>query len=217
MYDAKRNMLAGMLIMHLTAGILIPGLSAGLIAAAEGVRIPENPPEPTVNIKNALDRGEQTDIPATVITATGERLSGSLLVPFNSLEIEFNEDGKSRIRNVELSGIESIEFTRWRGIERRKNEFAFYPVRARITLSDKKIIECGRNIPQLNKMFFHDSRVTSSIYSYFYDYRKDNVWLTSGHTEIDYPETNPNGNTVVRIIFNRIENANPFEWLFFRK
>ena len=82
------------------------------------------------------------DFPATIVTARGDKKTGTLAVKAGSIEVAAKEDGALRKMSVAIADIDSIEITHWRSIERRRNEFAFYPDEMKITLRDKKVLLC---------------------------------------------------------------------------
>jgi hypothetical protein len=173
------------------------------------LRIPRDPDPPAVDIKEK-NKGKPEDTRVTVETMKGEPMEGSLILDFDLLDIEV---GTARKESIPLAGIDSIEFIQWRGTERRKNEFAFYPCQTRIIMKDKKVYVSDRNIPKLNRLMFKNVKGNRFMYSYFYDYRKNNAWKNSGETDMRYPETNPPPGTLVRIIFLKTENKNWLERL----
>jgi hypothetical protein len=80
-------------------------------------------------------------------------------------------------------------------------------------MKDKKVYVSDGNIPKLNRLMFKNVKGNRFIYSYFYDYRKNNAWKNSGEADMRYPETNPPPGTLVRIIFLKTENKNWLERL----
>jgi hypothetical protein len=126
------------------------------------------------------------------------------------------DNGVARKETIPLAGIDVIEFIRWRGTERRKHEFAFYPSLTRIRMGDKKVYECGRNIPKLNKLLFKNFKGNRFMYAYFYDHRKDDRWKNSGEPDMRYPETTPPSGTLLRIIFTKTGEKNILEKLLFK-
>lgn len=185
-------------------------------SSSNGPRSPKEPSSLTVEVLDPKGSGRVTDLPATIVTARGDKKTGSLTVKFGSIEIETAEEGARRKMAVAVADIETIEFTRWRGVERRKNEFAFYPSETKIILRDKKTLVCAGSIPLLNRLAFTYGGESRFIYSFFYDYRKHDAWKNSGQTGREYPETNPFGDTLVKIIFIREELKNPLEKLLSR-
>jgi hypothetical protein len=176
------------------------------------LRIPRDPDPPAVDIKEK-DKGKPEDNRVTVETMKGEPMEGSLILDFDLLDIEVMDGGAARKESIPLAGIDSIEFIQWRGSERRKNEFAFYPIQTRIIMKDKKVYICGRNIPKLNRLMIKSAKGSRIMFSYFYDYRKNNAWKNSGEADMSYPETHPSPGTLVRIIFSKTENKNWLERL----
>lgn len=207
----RRRMMAALM---LAAALALPRLNAvEQKTGSGGVRAPNEPAAPDVDMEKKK-RPDGDGVPATVEMATGEKMTGVLVITFDSLEIETAEAGGSRVTAVPLGAIDSIEFIRWAGKELRKNEFAFYHAAARITLTDKKVIESVRNIPALNRLVFKDAKGSRRLYSFFYDYRKDGTWKNSGKADIAYPETNPHGDALVRIMFLKKEEVNPLDTIF---
>src|SRR5512145_1344077 len=94
---------------------------------SDGPRSPKDPSSPAVEVLDRKGGGRETDLPATVVTARGDRKTGALVVKSGSVEVETAEGGSLRRKTLAIADIDSIEITRWRGVERRKNEFAFYP------------------------------------------------------------------------------------------
>ena len=185
-------------------------------SSSGGPRPPKEPSSLSVEVLNPGGSGRETDIPATIVTARGDKKTGALAVKSGSIEVETVEEGGRRKMTVAIADIETIEFTRWRGVERRKNEFAFYPSETRILLRDKKALVCRGSIPLLNRLAFKYGGESRFIFSYFYDYWKHDAWKNSGQTGREYPETNPSGDTLVKIIFLREEMKNPLEKLLSR-
>ena len=183
---------------------------------AEGFRAPKDPSVPPVELLDRKYTGREKAMAATIVTARGDKKTGTLDVTFGAIDVELVEEGARRKTSVALADIESIEFTRWRGIERRKNEFAFYPCEIRIVLRDRKQLLCAGRIPVLNRLSFRQGGESRFIYSFFYDYLKGGSWKNSGQAGREYPETNPFGDTLVRIIFIREEMKNPLEKLLSR-
>ncbi len=205
----------GILVMALLlAGAL--GAEEKKSSSANGPRSPEDPSAPSVEVRDRRDSGRATDLPATVVNARGDKRTGSLVVKFGSLEVETMEGGARRKTAVAIADIESIEFTRWRGTERRKHEFTFYPSDMKIILRDKKMLLCTGGAALLNRLAFRSGGESRFIYSYFYDYWKNNAWRNSGQSDRNYPETNPFGDTLVKILFLREEMKNPLEKLLSR-
>jgi hypothetical protein len=211
----RRITARGAAALFLAAALAFPFLLAGQQKSESGgVHPPKEPAAPDVDIVQKKGKHDETGVPATVVTAGGVTSTGSLSLPFASIEVEGMENGASRKTVLPLDRIDSIEFTLWQGRERRKNEFAFHPVRARIVLTDKKTIESTRNISALNRVMFRGQKGARQLYSFFYDYRKNGAWKNSGKADMAYPETNPLAGTLVKISFQRQDTFNPLEILF---
>lgn len=207
-------------VTGLLLAALVPGASP---AAAEkpapssgGPASPKDPSSPSVELRDPRDAGRKSDLPATIATARGDKKTGTLTVKFGSMEVSAEEGGAPRKMSLSIADIDSIEFTRWRGVERRKNEFAFYPAGMKITLLNKKVLLCGGGVPLLNRLAFKNGGESRFLYSYFYDYWKNGAWKNSGQSDRSYPETNAPGDTVVKIIFLKEEMKNPLEKLLSR-
>lgn len=213
-----RGTIGRCLLTAAAASLLWGGLGAEEVktTSSDGFRSPKDPATPTVEVRDREDDGMETVVPVTIVTARGDSRTGSIALAFASIEVHAAEEGAYRKKTVALGEIESIEFTRWRGTERRKNEFAFRHWEMRIVLRDKKDLRCRGNIPALNRLAFRDSRGSRAVYSFFYDYWKNGTWKSSGRSERSYPETNPLGDTLVKIIIIKEEMKNPLEKLFKR-
>jgi len=193
--------------------ICCSGILAGQTETkSPGIRIPKEPDPPAVDIKEK-NKTKPEYAAVTIETMKREPMEGSLVLDFDSLDIEVMDGGAARRESIPLADINSIEFIQWHGTERRKNEFSFYPSQTRIIMKDKKVYTCERNIPKLNRLAFKNVRGSRFIFSYFYDYRKNNAWKNSGEANMRYPETNPPPGTVLRISFHQTEEKNLLERL----
>ncbi len=184
--------------------------------SSEGPRSPRDPAAPSVDLRDRKDAERVSDVPVTIVTARGDSTTGFIDLQSGFIEVQAAEEGTYSKKNVAFGDIQSIEFTRWRGAERRKNEFVFRHWEMRIVLIDKKALQCRGNIPALNRIAFRDSRGGRAVFSFYYDYWKDGAWKNSGRTDRIYPETNPLGDTLVKIIFIKEEMKNPLEKLLKR-
>ncbi len=215
MHSAGR--VSGILCMLLLASALwAPLIAEEKTSSSNGPRSPKEPLSLPVEVRDPKDAGRKTDLPATIVTARGDKKTGTLVVKFGTIEIETMEEGARRKMAVAIADIETIEFIRWRGVERRKNEFVFYPSETKIILRDKKALAGTGRIALLNRLAFKYGGESLFIYSYFYDYWKNGTWKNSGQTAREHPETNPIGDTLVKIIFIRDEMKNPLEKLLSR-
>lgn len=192
-----------------------PGADTKKESAVE-VRGPHEPSSPAVEMRDPDGAVKETDCPATIVTARGGKRTGTLALKPGKIELEVMENGARRRMSVSLADVESIEFSRWRGTERRKGEFVFHPSEARIVLWNRKVLLCTGGIPLLNRVSFTYRGERRFIYSFFYDYWKNNAWKNSGQRGRDYPETAPFGDTLVKIIFIRGDMINPLERLLSR-
>ena len=169
---------------------------------------PKNPDEPVIGTPSGTGRdgkGGVTEYEVTVVTAQGERVSGFLLAGAAVIEAEVAEKGGITIKSIPLSGIASVEILRWRGKRLRKEEYVFRPAHFRITLADKTVYECSNDIKIFAKMRIRSLKRVRAVYAYYYDYRELNRWKNSGKEDMRYPETNPHGDTAVRILFTHQE------------
>lgn len=198
----------------LLAAVLLQAVPVA--AEPDGTRIqaPREPSDPTVDAGGKRSTAAEADVTATVITAKGEPMTGSLLLPFDTIEAETAEKGPEGKKSFPLASIKTLEFTRWRGTLRRKNEYAFYPVLMKITLRDGKAYQCSRVTPALNRLLFKDYRGRRVLYAYFFDYRDGKKWKNSGEADMAYPDTSPAAGTVVRIEFAAAGMKGPLDWLF---
>jgi hypothetical protein len=175
-------------------------------ARSPDLRVPREPDPPAVDIKER-DKAKPGSAAVTVEMMKVGPMEGSLMLDFDALDIEVMDGGAARRESIPLAGIDSIAFMQWHGTERRKNEFAFYPSRTRIIMKDKKVYICERNIPRLNRLAFKNAGGSRFIFSYFYDYRKNNAWKNSGEADMRYPETNPPPGTLLSIKFKKEEKS----------
>ncbi len=202
----------------LAAPVLRPPINAAEKPASSsgGPVSPKDPSSPSVELRDPGEAGRKSDLPATIVTARGDKKTGTLTVKFGSIEVSADEGGTLRKMSLPIAAIDSIEFTRWRGVERRKNEFAFYPAGMKITMLNKKVLLCNGGVSLLNRLAFRDSGGSRFVFAYFYDYWKNGAWRNSGQSDRSYPETNAPGDTLVKIIFLTEEMKNPLEKLFSR-
>src|SRR3990172_3042250 len=154
--------------------------------AAADPRLPENPAGPAVDDLGMKNKnGNQSwDFPARLISAKGEKRSGSLMLAFDSIEISVLENGTMEKRKMRISGIDSVDFMEWKGKALGNSRYAFYPSRIRFTLRDGKSYECERPVGALNKLLFKNARGIRAAYTFFYDRRKNDAWQNSGRSEM---------------------------------
>lgn len=188
---------------------LIPALIAVLLsdaAARAEYSPPKNPDEPVIVTPSGDDRGGkkgETELEVTVVTARGERITGILLTGAAAVDVEVAENGAVVKKSVPLAGIASVEILRWQGKSLRKEEYVFRPAHIRLTMADKTVYECLKDIRIFGTLRVRALNRVRAVYSYFYDYRRDKKWKNSGMEDIRYPETNPHGDTAVQIVFAR--------------
>ena len=183
-------------------------------AFPDGPGAPKSPEVPVVTPGGGEGAAPGAEVPVILVTARGGRAKGRLLAGAADLDVPVLEGNTVRIARIALADIDSIEFLRWRGSEARKNEFSFRPVRARITLRSGSVMESADRIPLLERLSFREGGSVRTVFSIFNDYRKKGRWVNSGATAMDYPETNPHGGTLVRILFERPSTFNPIDMLF---
>lgn len=183
------------------------------IAADEKAPGLKEPASPSVEFRGREESG-QSWVRAALVRARGERLEGELLLAFAALDLETVADNKPAKRSVPLAEIASIEFTRWQGYRRRKNEYAFYPALVRVTLADKSVVASRANLRMLYTLRLRTGDRVRTYYSYFFDYREKDAWKNSGEKGMDYPQSNPNADTVVRIELVRASPAGPLDMIF---
>ena len=148
--------------------VALPLLS---VAAEEKAPGPKDPVSPSADFRGKVESGGSW-VRAALVTAQGGRIEGELLLPFATLELGVPADGTAKKRPVPLAEIASIEFTRWRGQRRQKNEYAFYPSLIRVTLADKTALETGAGIRVLHKLRLRTGERSRTLYSYFFDCEK---------------------------------------------
>jgi hypothetical protein len=199
-----------MLVAMLAAAMFCAAaLTAGEEKAGGGSG-PKDPMPPSADLRGK--EGErQSWVRASLVRARGDRLEGELSVSFPSLNLSVEGTGGAKNRTVTLVEITAIEFTLWQGRMRRKNEYAFYPVRMRVTLADRSVIETGMNTLEFHRLRLRTGERTRTYYTYFFDYREKDAWKNSGMKDMKYPETNPLGDTVVKIIFIHESEAGPLD------
>jgi hypothetical protein len=220
------RLLAG-LIIPLVKNVVSPGfipkfflltavLSVTLVCAVVTTSAEEKAGGPKDPVVPYTDPGgkegdRQSWVRASLVKARGERIEGELQLSFTTLELDVIVDNNPAKKSVPLAEISSIEFVRWQGRKRRNNEYAFYHSEIRVTLVDKTAIQCKKNVRELNRLRLRNGDRTGSLYTYFLDYREKDAWRNSGQKEMNYPETNPHGATVVRINFIREPDAGPLD------
>ena len=128
MNDAGKKLPLLCMLLMATALIGAPGNDGS------GVRAPGEPAAPAVDIGGERKTPVEVNYPVTVMTAKQEPLSGSLLLPFDSIDVEVLARTSGRSLSIALASIRTIEFIRWSGTLRRKNEYAFYPALVTVTL-----------------------------------------------------------------------------------
>jgi hypothetical protein len=188
-------------------------LSLPLHAESDSPAPPKVPEEPSVRpVKEEEKTGGEA--PVLLVTARGKKTRGRLRIKAPDLDIPVLHGDAVKPLKVAIASIDSIEFLRWEGRERRKNEFEYRPVMVRFTLRDGKVVLSAGHIPSLDRLSFRDGGRERTVFSCFRDYRKNGRWVHSGAAAIDHPEKNPHGDTLVRIEFETPPAFNPLEMLF---
>jgi hypothetical protein len=130
-------------------------------------------------------------------------------IKFKSKKVIFNIDNKKNFKTIDISKIKSIKFLLWKGKQKRKNSYAFYPDKIEIRLFDKtKFISYG-NVYLFNKFYFIKKKGKNirKLFSYYYDYLEKGRWVNSNTEEISFVEKNPLKKTVKEIIFTGRRDA----------
>lgn len=161
------------------------------------VKEPNNPGVPDVR----FDNKQLSSFPAEIIFASGMHKKGIIQFPGKSIKYYQVVNNVKKYKEVSISDIKAIEFYEWKGEKKWKGNYIFYPSFLKVHLKDRKIMEITSNISELNKIEFIDREKKYLFYTYFYDYRKNNKWLSSGIIDFDYPEKNPHSKTVTKITF----------------
>ncbi len=101
---------------------------------------------------------------------------------------------------VEYADVKSITVHRWRKASQTNSAYAFYPSEIVITLKDKTEYSAVSLQPFHSFLMVQKEQIT--LYTYFYDYWKNEAWENSRNAEENYPETHPLNGTVTKIVFN---------------
>ncbi len=166
-------------------------------------RMPEIPAAPKVDLDETRRALGDYRYRASLVNARGEKKAGLLALKEDFIDADITERGPSEIRRIKISGIDVIEFIKWKGTAAKGNGFLFYPSEIKITLTDKSALKSRSDIKALNRLVLSEGNKSYIMYSCFYDYRENDIWRNTGEADISYPETNPHGDTVVRIVFSR--------------
>ncbi|MBN2080160.1 MAG: hypothetical protein JW838_14420 [Spirochaetes bacterium] len=201
---------------RIAALFILISMAIPLHSGSGGPVPPETPEEPSVRPAGEKEPAG-VESPALLVTARGGKMRGVLQVGVSILDVPVHRGDSTSTVRISISDIDSIEFLRWRGREIRKGEFAFRPVRVRITLRDGTVMESAGHIAALARFTLREGGRVRTVFSCFHDYRKNGRWAHSGATGIDHPETNPHGDTLVRIVFEKPAAFNPLEMLFKKK
>jgi len=188
---------------------------AVLFAAEEGHAPPSYPKMPDEPAKPGVgESGEgPVEVTASIVSAGGEESKGVIILESPFFEVHEAKTA-AESRNIAVGDIRLIEVAAWRGTKRRGSEYAFYPSRVTITLVDGSRVESAGPIQALLRFRFRSGRRARFFYTYFYDYRKGDVWVGSGKKEPDYPERHPDPKTIIRITFMKEEGGSLLDYLF---
>ncbi len=191
-------------------------LSLPLHAESDSPAPPKAPEEPSVRPVAEGDRA-RGEVPVLLVTARGGRMRGRLTVEAPDLDVPVLHGHVIQTVSVAVVDIASIEFLRWRGRQLRKNEYSFRPVVIRIILRDGREVESAGHVAALERFAFREDDGVRAVFSRFRDYRKSGRWVHSGATAMDYPDTHPHGDALVRIVFETPAPSSPLEMLFKQK
>ena len=187
--------------------IALPLLCA---AAEEQAAAPKDPVSPSADF-HGREEGGRSWVRAALTKARGERLEGELLLSFATLDLDTPAGNGPARKSVPLAEISFIEFVRWQGQKRGKNEYLFNPVRIRVTMTDRTVIESRINTRALYRLRLKTGDRTRTLFPCFFEYREKDAWKNSGEKDVKYPETNPNGETVVKIELIHVSETSPLD------
>ncbi len=161
---------------------------------------PDHPRIPDVDFKDPTkDNGPVHGRKVVLGIAGGASLTAELIMRAQSVPLCDPTGGSTAY--VRLDDIRSLEFLRWKGRQLRRNEYGFYPAAVRVKLKNGNSFECGGTFDSLHRLNVKINTGQRSLYSYYYDYRKNDAWVNSGGRDMGQAEASPLKGTVVKIEF----------------
>lgn len=188
--------------VHAADGLLkqllgIPDKKSEAPAEDQRFKGPADPADPDVHLKGE----EPHRFAVTVVNARGGRRSGTIDLPADTVGVSAVAGPEVKSMTLRVRDIDRIEITSWQGSRRRNNGYQFVPHRANVLLRDGSVVQCRGAIDFLTRLVLRQGGRRARVYTWFYDYREKNRWRSSGEEDLDYPETHPHEETVVRIHF----------------
>jgi len=142
---------------------------------------------------------EETTLSAKIVFASGERLSGRIILSSPVFTIPAGENVTGRKLDLAYSNISEMEALLWAGKDLGKGAYYFNPCLVSVKMKNGEIYRCKQMPVKID--FADQSGKRGSFFTGFYDYTKKGKWVNSGSTERDYPTKNPHPKTVTGIFF----------------
>lgn len=133
--------------------------------------------------------------PAAVFIADGSEFHGTISLSSDQLD--------TSVRKFLISEIESISVEKWKTGKSMGGVHFFVPSHLRIKLRNGDSVFVSGNFSMIHRIDLSDKTGKKHYYTCFYDRRKKGKWENSSQKDIKYPETNPHGSAVVRILFKK--------------
>ena len=158
-----------------------------------------NPSQEQKDQKPQPENKEETSLSAKILFASGEKLSGKIILSDPVFTIPAGENITGRQLKLNYSAISEIESLLWTGNDLGKNGYYFSPCLVSVKMKNGEIYRCKQIPVKIN--FIDQSGSRNIFFTGFYDYIKNGKWVNSGKTERDYPTKNPHPKTVIGIFF----------------
>jgi hypothetical protein len=148
---------------------------------------------------------EEPTLPAALTFASGDRLSGRLILQNPKFTIPANESISGRVITIAYADVLEINALLWKGKDTGNGGYYFTPYLVSVKMKNGEVYRCAQ---MMDKIDFIDQQGRRNLFfTGFYDYLKNGKWANSGSTEKTYPTKNPHPKTATGIIFEKTQSG----------
>jgi hypothetical protein len=124
------------------------------------------------------------------ISGSGEEVY-TMIIPQELSEFDIHSKDFKGTRKIIFRDLASLEIKEWSGIMDKSGAFVFYPGKYVLTLKSGEKINAEKNITLLNTIKIEAKRGSRFLYTYFYDYYQNGIWVNRGVKSPDTVSTQP--------------------------
>ena len=151
----------------------------GQAVSKEGISVPENPREPSVDFTGLNEVADISVSKAEIrvnISGSGEEIY-TMIIPRELSEFEIYSKDFKGTRKIFFKDLTGLEIKEWAGILDKSGAFVFYPDKYVLTLKSGEKINAEKKITLFNIIKIESKGGSRFLYTYFYDYYKKGIWV----------------------------------------